>query len=99
MHFVAVRAAITKTLAPYVRIIKNFDVQFIKPSVQSIRPLYKDFWRPYLVQNGVRVRHSVADVTLNSCSGQFWLPSTLVFLASCSESDFGTIDQKCMGKL
>ena len=26
MHFVAVRAAITKTLAPYVCIIKNFDV-------------------------------------------------------------------------
>ena len=26
VHFVAVRAAITKTLAPYVRIIKIFDV-------------------------------------------------------------------------
>ena len=26
MHYLAVRAAITKMLAPYVRIIKNFDV-------------------------------------------------------------------------
>ena len=26
VHYVAVRAAITKTLAPYMQIIKNFDV-------------------------------------------------------------------------
>ena len=51
VHFVAVRAAIMKTLAPYVRIIEIFDVGGTIHQTHMYRLL-----ESYLVQNGVRVR-------------------------------------------
>ena len=85
MQYVAVRATITKTLAPYVRIIKNSDF-----AVQSIKTLCTDFWSPYLVQKEVEVRQSMVDVTLSPCSGKFWPSSPLVHLGSFSGSEFST---------
>ena len=85
VHFVAVRAAITKTSVLYMRIMLMF-------AVQSIKPLYTDFWSPCFVQKGAEVCQFVADVTLSLCSGKFWLASTLVRLISYSESAFGTMD-------
>ena len=41
---------------------------------------------------GFEVRQSAADIILSPCSAQFWHPSTLVHLGSCSESEFGTTD-------
>ena len=87
VHFVAVRAAITKMSAPYMRIIKN--LMFV---VQSIEPLCTDLWSPDLAQKGAEVHQSMANVTLSPCPGQFWYPSTLICLRSCSESNFGTTD-------
>ena len=48
--------------------------------VQSITPLCTGFWSPYLEQKGAEVRQSMADVTRNPCTDQFWLPSLLVSL-------------------
>ena len=50
LHFVVVRAAITKALAPYLRNINKLI--FL---VQSIKRLCTDFWSPYLVQRGLKL--------------------------------------------
>ena len=49
MHFVAVRAAITKTLAPYMCIIRNFDVC----GTIHQTPMY-GLLSPYLAQKGAK---------------------------------------------
>ena len=85
MHFVAVRAAITKQLAPYVHIIKNSDVC---STIHQI-PMYV-LLESVLGVKRAEVRQSVADVTLSLCYSQCWPPSTLVRLGSYTKSKFGT---------
>ena len=47
-------------------------------AVPSINFACTEFWSPYLVQIGVEIRVSVADVDRDSLLSQNWPPSTLV---------------------
>ena len=51
VHYVAIRAAITKTLAPYMQIIKKLMF-----AVQSVKSLCTDFWSLYLAQKWAEAR-------------------------------------------
>ena len=87
MHFVAVRATITKKGSPNVHIINNFDgggTIYQMPMYGLLESVLDAKWR-YSPK-------SVADVTLTPWSSQFWPPSTLVRLENCSESEFSTTD-------
>ena len=46
--------------------------------VQSIKLVSTNFWSPYLVQIGTKIRVSVVDVDMDSLLSQNWPPSKLV---------------------
>ena len=51
-------------------------------AVQSINFACTDFWSPYLVQIGAKIRQFMADVDTDSLVGQNWPPSTSVYHGS-----------------
>ena len=71
------------------RIINEFDVSRYNLSILHVRT----FWSPYLVQMGVGIRQSVADVDTDSLLSQNWPPSPPVRWRSCSETDSATTEK------
>ena len=65
VYFVAIRATITKTLAPYVRIIKDFDVC----GTIHYSPIY-GILESVLGAKGAEVYVFVDDLTQSPCPGQ-----------------------------
>ena len=64
-------------------------------AVQSINFASTDFWSLYLLEMGVEIRVSVADVDTDLLLSHNWPPNALVHHGSCksySETHFATPD-------